>query len=131
MTDPSHRKPPPARHPRGRPTPVRELNGETPSLPAESDVAEAYVEAEGFRWTVRVLGQSGRASAGSAPLLLLGFWEDAGSADSPSLEAMVVARGLAGLSPEALEAALRSAVKPPDPDRKSVFFRDVGHGRGG
>ena len=131
MTDPSRRKPPPARHPRGKPTPVRELIGETPLQPAESDVAEAFVEAEGIRWTVRVLGRSGRASGGSAPVLLLGFWEDGGSVDAPSFEAMVVARELGGLSAEALEAALGTAVKPRDPDRKKVFFQHVAQGRGG
>jgi hypothetical protein len=110
---------------------VRELTGEPTAQPAEAEVAEAYVEAEGIRWTVRVLGRSGRASAGSAPLLLLGFWEGSGSVDSPSLEAMVVARGLDELSGEALEAALGTAVKPPDPGRRSAFFQDVGQGRGG
>ena len=70
MTDPNSHKPPPARPGGGKPIPVRELTGErtaeSPAQPAESDIADAQVEVEGTRWTVRVLGRSGRASGATA-----------------------------------------------------------------
>jgi hypothetical protein len=92
---------------------------------AESGVPEACIEVAGRRWTVRVLGRSGRTSTGAAPLLLLGFW-DGQDEDAEPLEALVVARTLEGLSEEELESALLTASKPPDPDRKRPFFPDAG-----
>lgn len=123
MTDSSQLEPQPARH---KPTPAREIKGEAPSPPIESDVAEAHVEVRGTRWTVRVLGRAGGASGASPPLLLLGFWES--DADAPSLEAMVVGRNLEELSAHALEAALATAAKPRDPERRVAFFPDAGQG---
>lgn len=129
MTDTRDHKPSPARPESGKPTPVRELKGEPPAVQAESDIAEAHVDVEGTRWTVRVLGRSGRASGSSAHLLLLGFWEGEDVGDEPSLEAMVAARALQALSAEALEAALAGAAKPSDADRRRGFFQDAGQAR--
>jgi hypothetical protein len=124
MTDSSQLEPQPARQ---KPTPAREIEGEALPPPIESDVAAAHVEVQGTRWTVRVLGRAGRASGASPPLLLLGFWE--GDAAEPSLEAMVVGRTLGDLSDSALEAALATAAKRRDPDRRVAFFPDAGSPR--
>jgi hypothetical protein len=133
MTDPNSHKPPPARPGAGKPIPVRELTGErtaeSPAQPAESDIADAQVDVEGTRWTVRVLGRSGRASGATAHLLLLGFWEGDAVGDEPSLEAMVAGRTLQGVSTEALEAALSGARKPGASDRKRGFFQDASQAR--
>jgi hypothetical protein len=129
MTDSKNHKPSPARPGAGKPIPVRELNGEPPPQPAESDVEEAQVEVEGAYWTVRVLARSGRASGATAHLLLLGFWESESVEDDPSLEAMVAARTLQGMSEEALAAALSDATKPSAHDRKRGFFQDAGQVR--
>jgi hypothetical protein len=125
MTEPSHRKPPPARpepaEP-GKPTPERELVGDPPAAPVEADVPEAEVEREGQSWTVRVTGRSGRADEGSTPLLLLGFWRGEAGSERPDLEAWVVARALKDLSSAALDGALSTATEPPDPDLRKPFF---------
>lgn len=129
MTDSHQSKPLPARPGASKPTPARELNGETRVPPTEADVSEVHIEVGGTSWAVRVLGRSGSASGASPPLLLLGFWDDGDASGAPSLEAMVVGRTLETLSVEALEEALSVAAKPPDPARKKAFFSDAGQSR--
>jgi len=129
MADPHQNKPVPARGEHLKPTPVREMNGVTAAVRTESDVPEAHLRVGDALWTVRVLGRSARASGSAPPLLLLGFWEEGGAADGPSLEAMVVGRALEALSPDALEEALSAASVPRDPDRTVPFFPDAGQVR--
>ena len=125
MSDQHPSKPTPARPGGSKPIPARGLEDDGPSAVVESDVSDVYVEVAGQRWTVRVLGRSGRTSVGAAPLLLIGFW-NAQDEDAEPLEALVAARALEGLSEEQLESALLTASKPPDPARKRSFFPDAG-----
>jgi len=83
------------------------------------------VTGRGGMWIARVLGRSGRASARSAPLMLLGFRERESASDAHTLEAVVPARGLADLTTEALEAALARAKAPPAPDQRLPFFEEA------
>jgi hypothetical protein len=115
-------KPPPARVI----GPSAETAPSAPPPPIDEDVEEARIEVAGRVWSVRVLGRSGRASRGAAPLLLLGFWDAAASGEQPVLEVSVVGRTLARLTPEQLEEALGRAFPPLNPERKRSFF-DMGH----
>lgn len=133
MSDRRRSKPIPARPPAGagakKPTPAREMGGEPPPAAPEADVAEVSLEvSDETTWTVRVLGRSGRSSATSPPLLLLGFWEGDAEGD-PGLESLVVGTALGELSHDALHHALESAGEPRDPDRKRPFFEGAGQAR--
>jgi hypothetical protein len=118
---------PPARPPSPKPTSVRDLPGATPSV--APDLGQAVLEVEGTSWTVRVLGRVGRASGGSATLLLLGFWEgDAAGRQTPSREALVVGRALEDLPSGALEESLATAQPPRDPEKAPGFFQESAQG---
>ena len=118
-----------------KPTPARELAGAdgresvapepTRQGPeTQPDVAEAVLEVQGTRWTVRVLGRSGRAAERSAPLLLLGFWRK-GEEGAHTREATVVGHLLADMSAARLEEALARSTDPPQSEGRKPFF-DVG-----
>lgn len=130
MSDPDHPKPTPVRPPktRGKPTPVRELNGDPSPPPAEIDVAEVGLDVDDRSWTVRVLGRSGGGSGSTPPLLLLGFWT-VGDGERPSREALVVGRSLTNLAQETLRTALSGASEPRDPERKPPFFAGTAQNR--
>jgi len=118
---------PPARPPSSKPTSARELAGAAP--PAAPDPGHAVVEVGGTAWTARVLGRAGRASGASAPLLLIGFWDDSTPVDRPhSREALVVARAIEDLPAGALEEALASGSSPRDPERAPGFFQESAQG---
>jgi len=106
---------------------VRDLAG---AAPAEApDLGQTVLEAEGSTWTVRVLGRAGRASGVSAPLLLLGFWEEGAVLDRPpAREALVVARALEDLPSGALEEALAASQPPRDLEKTPEFFQESGQG---
>lgn len=131
MSDADHHKPVPAREAaesaRSKPTPVRELGVEPPSLP-EADVPETSLDAEDGSWVVRVLGRSGGTAGTAAPLLLLGFWPE-GEEGRHTREALVVGASLASLSPASLRLALSRAEEPRDPDRSRPFFEEAGRAR--
>jgi hypothetical protein len=93
------------------------------------DLDQAQITVDGTSWTVGVLGRAGSAATGRTPLLLLGF-DAAVDGEPRSLEALVVARTLEGLSEEALVAALGQA-RPlrATPPREAPRGR-TGRGRG-
>lgn len=141
MSEPSRQKPLPARPafptprdtPRGVVTPtVVAPSADTDAIPSsggtEREVSEARVSGRGGEWRVSVLGRSGRASARSAPLLLLGFSPDDAGASIPTLEATVAGCSLGELSEDALELALGRAVPPPTDTGRRPFFEDPDHG---
>jgi len=92
------------------------------------EVSEARVSGRGGSWRVSVLGRSGRASARSAPLLLLGFSPEGTGASALTLEATVAGRALDELSDDVLRSALVRAVAPPTDTRRRPFFEDADHG---
>ena len=94
----------------------------------DPEVSELRVSGRGGSWRVSVLGRSGRASARSAPLMLLGFSPEGVGDSAPSLEATVAARGLAELSDDVLQSALARAAPPPTATGKRPFFEDADHG---
>lgn len=133
MNDAESPRPRPARLPQSgsgaKPTPARDLARERTRPSGEPEAQEVSLKADGTRWTVRVLGRSGSASGVSPPLMLLGFWEEGSTDDTPSLECLMVDGPLEGLSEDGLLAALAAASEPPDPDRKQAFFPDTGQSR--
>lgn len=144
MSEPPRQKPRPARPafptpgdtPHGTVTPpALSPTPDVPTVPppaggTEPELSEARVSGRGGSWRVSVLGRSGRASARSAPLLLLGFsLEDAGGgASAPTLEASVAGRALEDLSDDLLQSALVRAVARPPDTRRRPFFEDADHG---
>lgn len=115
-----------------KPRPARELSSaeETAQVPvAEPDVEEAHLDVDGRTWTVRVVGRSGRAAHGEAPLLLLGFWDGEPSEDPPQLEFTVVGRTLDGVGAGRLRDSLAKASPPPSHDRKTPFFESTHQGK--
>jgi hypothetical protein len=87
------------------------------------------VVGRGGTWVARVLGRAGRAAARSAPLLLLGFREAGSVSAEHTLETIVAARRLAGLTPEALLEALLRAKAPPVPGQSRPFFEEADNTR--
>jgi hypothetical protein len=108
-----------------RPTPVREsleVQASPPSLSPEPDLEFARFEVAGRPWVATVVG---RGRVGSAPnaaaVILLGFSEGEDPA-SPSREAMVAARDLAGLTPFEIEKAFGSSSPVRDPSERKELF---------
>ncbi len=108
-----------------RPTPVREsleANASPPSAPVEPDLDFARFEVDGRPWVATVVG---RGRVGPAPaaasVLLLGFNEGEGPG-SPSREAMVAARDLAGLTSIEIEEAFGSSSPVRDPSERKELF---------
>ena len=141
MTEPPRQKPLPARPalpasgdpPAGAVTETVAVlpPAPTPPLPGgppAPDVSELRVSGRGGAWRVRVLGRSGRASARSAPLMLLGFLPEEAGGSAPTLEATVAGRGLAELSDEVLLSALARAVPPRTDTGRRPFFEDADQG---
>ena len=90
------------------------------------------MDVDGRPWTVRVLGRSeGGRRVGSAPLMLLGFWQGsvAEAHGDPDRELLTVGRGLATLSPVELLEALDGARARADADEPRPFFVDPGEKR--
>ena len=104
--------------------------GAAPTEPQPARDAQAEMEADGERWTVRVLGRStsGPASA-RMPLLQLGFFGP-GDPSEPRREALVVARDLADMTELELLAAWQSARAPRHPGEPRPFFPEIA-GKGG
>ena len=133
MSDIQRPKPVPARLPGAPPTdrnPTPPAAGQPiPAPPVEGAPAAGPEEVEvvgpGGTWIARVIGKSGRASARSAPLILVGFRERASASDVHTLESTVPGRRLADLTADALEAALARAKAPPAPDQRRPFFEDA------
>jgi hypothetical protein len=116
-----------------RPTPARSLSTPAEATPrGRGAVEERSVEIEGEAWRVRVLGRSraGRTGA-AAELILLGFWPDGSTAESPEREALVVGDGSDALGPAQMSRAMAVARTPPDPERSKPFFEDRRRGRRG
>ena len=112
-----------------KPTPVREMPAveAPPPSPAEPDLEEAEVSIDDDSWVVKVLGRSGGKRASATPLLLLGFWPEEAEGEH-RLEALVVGRTLAELTPAALRGAHREAQPPPEPPERR---QDTGGRSGG
>lgn len=129
MSEPPRQKPLPARpaFPAGAITADAHAPP-SPGVPPDPDVSELRVSGRGGSWRVRLLGRSGRASARSAPLMLLGFSPEGAGDSAPTLEATVAGRSLAELSDESLHSALARAVPPRIETGKRPFFEDADQG---
>ncbi len=111
-----------------KPTPVRDsVETRAAAAPAPTGAApeQTVLAVEGTEWIVRVRGR-GRAGAdgGPAPLLVLGFFR-ANEQEAPEREALVVARGLAELTPRQVEGAFRASRPPPEPGTKKELFSET------
>jgi len=102
----------------------------TPSEPVRASAADVELEADGERWTVRVIGRSvsGPASA-PMPFLLLGFFHT-DEPSAPRREALLVGRDLTDLTELELLAAWHSGRSPRPPGERRPFFPEVA-GKGG